>query len=60
MIGDGVLVAIILAKGQNSRGIYLPKGQWRDMNYRKIFEGPISINDFLAPLNVIPYFERIK
>ena len=58
MLGDSILVAPMLEKGQASRSVLIPKGRWKADDGKEI-KGPakIVIN---VPLNRLPYFERIK
>ncbi len=57
MLGDDLLVAPVLRKGQRERKVILPKGRWKDHSGR-IVVGPTEIT-FRAGLEEIPYFEAI-
>ena len=60
LIGEDVLVAPIVSKGQTHRDIYLPRGTWKDMMLNKIIQGPITLRDYSIPLKNIAYFEKVK
>lgn len=60
LLGEDLLVAPVLEQGATSRDIYLPRGQWRDENTGKVYTGPTTLRKYPAPLEVLPYFERIK
>jgi len=62
MLGENILVAPVVQKGAVTRNIYLPKGYWRDENdpAKTPIKGPITLNDYKADLNVLPYFTRVK
>jgi alpha-glucosidase len=55
LVGDHILVAPVLEVGQTSRTLYLPEGEWFDMNNKKKYLGQqwISID---APIEQIPWF----
>ena len=56
MLGEDIVVAPVLEKGQRERSVYLPTGNWLDQHGTK-YTGP---GDFkvLAPLEELPYFKR--
>ncbi|KAJ8978375.1 hypothetical protein NQ317_005956 [Molorchus minor] len=56
LLGEKILVAPIYAEGATSRTVYLPKGSWKDGNSDSTYDGPIVINDYNAPIDVLPYF----
>lgn len=56
MLGKKILAAPVLQKEAESRHIYLPRGKWLDPNQNKIYIGPTWLNDYPAPLDVLPYF----
>ncbi|XP_037042609.1 myogenesis-regulating glycosidase-like [Bradysia coprophila] len=58
LLGDDILVAPVLSEGKTVRNIYLPEGIWIDQNDGSVYEGPMWLNDYHAPLNVLPYFVR--
>lgn len=59
LLGEDILVAPVVREGQVERNIYLPAGQWRDGNDNTVYEGPIWLNDYPAPLSVLPYFIKV-
>lgn len=60
LLGDDVISAPVIEKGAISRNIYIPKGSWKDGNTGAVHEGPHWIQNYPAPLDVLPYFIRIK
>ncbi len=58
MLGDKYLIAPVIKQGERVKRIVLPKGKWKAEN-GEVFEGEQTIN-YPAPLEVIPYFEKIK
>lgn len=59
MLGD-ILAAPIVEYSAAMRDIYLPKGTWRDGNTHTIYNGPIWLMDYFAPLDVLPFFIKIN
>lgn len=57
MLGDKMLVAPVVEKGQRYRNVILPEGKWKGDD-NQIYQGGKSylIN---VPIDRIPYFERI-
>lgn len=55
-MGDDILIAPVLEEGQTARNIYLPEGKWIDQNDGQSYEGPLWLNNYAAPLDVLPYF----
>lgn len=56
MLGDDILVAPVLEEGKDARNIYLPAGKWIDQNNGETYIGPLWLNDYPAPIEVLPYF----
>lgn len=56
-IGDKLLVCPVLEAGQESRTVYLPKGEWYHYWTNERYEGPRE-NHVPAPLNEMPIFIR--
>ena len=56
MLGDRYLVAPVQQKGERARRVLLPRGRWKYCG-GQIFEGGEVTVD--APLDVLPYFERL-
>ena len=57
MVGDSLLVAPVLEKGQTERAVYLPKGRWFDYETNQPFNGGQTIH-VPAPLDKMPVFVR--
>lgn len=49
----------MIEEGADSRNVYLPSGNWKDANTEKVYAGPMWLNDYPAPLNVLPYFYKV-
>jgi len=60
LLGESILVAPVIEESAESRNIYLPKGKWFDVNRETTHEGPIWLKNYLAPLNVLPYFKKVS
>ncbi|CRK94962.1 CLUMA_CG008450, isoform A [Clunio marinus] len=58
LLGEKILAAPIVIEGATTRNIYLPVGSWKDGNSETVYEGPIWIEDYPAPLDTLPYFIR--
>ncbi|EAT44241.1 AAEL004367-PA [Aedes aegypti] len=58
LLGDDVIAAPVIVEGARTRDIYLPEGEWIDGNLGTVYDGPIWIRDYEAPLSVLPYFVR--
>ena len=56
LIGNELLVAPVVEKGQRKRDIYLPPGVWMDHWTGKVYEGSTVLKDHPAPLEQIPFF----
>ncbi|KAJ8963796.1 hypothetical protein NQ314_005377, partial [Rhamnusium bicolor] len=56
LLGDSILVAPVIIEGAVSRNIYLPKGNWKDGNNGTVYKGPITLKNYSAPIDVLPYF----
>ena len=54
MLGNKILVAPYLSKGEGSRKVILPKGKWKS-DTGKTYKGGKSIN-IEVPLTRLPYF----
>lgn len=58
-MGEKILAAPVITQGATSRSIYLPIGKWRDGNNNlTVYQGPITLENYAAPLGVLPYFIR--
>jgi myogenesis-regulating glycosidase len=58
LLGEKILAAPVVVKGQVERDIYLPVGTWKDGNDGKTYEGKQWIRKYPAPLGKLPYFIR--
>jgi alpha-glucosidase (family GH31 glycosyl hydrolase) len=56
LIGEVLLVAPVVHKGQRSRDIYLPPGRWRCHWSGEVYAGPQVLKAFPAPLERLPFF----
>lgn len=56
MVGNKLLVAPVVRKGQYTREVKLPLGRWAYLG-EKIYEGGQTVT-VEAPLSVLPYFEK--
>ena len=59
MFGSRYLVAPVLYPGQRERSVYLPQGQWRDVDTGDTYAGGQTVT-VAAPLERIPVFERVE
>lgn len=59
LVGDELLVAPVLYPKQRNREIYFPPGRWKDYWSDEIFTGPEIVKNHPAPLDRLPFFERI-
>ena len=61
LLGSDLLVAPVMEEGAVSRDIYLPRGEWRDANDPDgtVIKGPLWIENYSAPLFVLPYFVKL-
>ena len=60
LLGDDILVAPVLEKGQRARDIYLPRGNWFDELRKAPLSGPGWQRDYRVQLEELPYFTRVK
>ena len=60
LVGDDLLVAPILHKGQLSRDIYLPRGTWKDLKHEEVYLGRQYVKNYKAALNELPVFRRMS
>ncbi len=61
MLYNKYLVAPVIVEGIRERKIYFPSGKFRSIhNPLEIINGPIYIEKYPAPLDIIPVFERIE
>ncbi|GAA2915384.1 glycoside hydrolase family 31 protein [Streptomyces mexicanus] len=57
LLGDGLLVAPVLAPGVERRTVRLPRGRWYDTATGRAYEGPGQVR-VEAPLERVPVFAR--
>jgi alpha-glucosidase len=57
LCGDALLVAPVLEQGAQTRGVYLPAGDWYDFWSGKCIMGPADL-PVQAPLDALPLFVR--
>ncbi|XP_056630345.1 myogenesis-regulating glycosidase-like [Diorhabda sublineata] len=56
LLGEEILVAPILKMNTTLRDIYLPKGTWTDGQTGTVYEGPTTILNYVAGIDILPYF----
>ncbi|MFJ3902692.1 NPCBM/NEW2 domain-containing protein [Streptomyces sp. NPDC090025] len=56
--GEDFLVAPVYQNAVERDGIYLPKGTWIDYHNGRTYQGPVTLNDYSAPLDTLPLFVR--
>lgn len=56
LLGESLLAAPVLEMGATSRDVYLPFGKWVDGNNGKKYTGPVTIKNYSAPLDTLPWF----
>ncbi|WP_395359802.1 NPCBM/NEW2 domain-containing protein [Streptomyces sp. YH02] len=56
--GEDFLVAPVYQDAVERDGIYLPKGTWIDYWTGRTYEGPVTVDDYSAPLDTLPLFVR--
>jgi len=56
--GEWFLVAPVYEDATSRSGIYLPAGEWFDYNTGSIRTGPTTLNNYPAPLSLIPVFVK--
>jgi len=59
LLGESILVAPVIEEAAESRNIYLPAGNWKDMTMDMSYKGPIWLRNYPAPLEVLPYFRKV-
>ncbi|XP_062563170.1 myogenesis-regulating glycosidase isoform X2 [Armigeres subalbatus] len=58
-IGDGLIVAPIIYRGDTSREVYLPHGVWKDGIDGSLRKGSRWIHNYHVPLNKVAYFVKM-
>ncbi|MDD4796169.1 MAG: glycoside hydrolase family 31 protein [Eubacteriales bacterium] len=59
MFGADYLVAPVMAAGVTQRSVYLPAGQWRNVDTNEVLQGGRTVTA-PAPLEIIPVFQRVQ
>ena len=55
MLGENILVAPVVEKGQFEKEVSIPEGEWVEQNTNKVYTGPCKVK-VPAPLEVLPWF----
>ena len=58
MLGEDILVAPVITKGQTERQIILPEGKWKYLGNTE-YDGGKTVT-VPSPIHILPYFERAK
>ncbi|MBB6033888.1 TIM-barrel domain-containing protein [Phytomonospora endophytica] len=58
LAGEDFLVAPVYERGSTRDGIYLPEGTWVDYWSGRLYEGPVTVDGYHAPLDRLPLFVR--
>ncbi|XP_053670706.1 myogenesis-regulating glycosidase [Anopheles nili] len=58
-IGDGMIVAPVLEKGETIREVYLPQGVWKDGIDESLRKGSRWIHNYNVPQNKVAYFVKM-
>ncbi|MFF1925301.1 NPCBM/NEW2 domain-containing protein [Streptomyces sp. NPDC058221] len=58
MSGEDFLVAPVYQDSTERDGIYLPKGTWTDYWTGRTYRGPVTVDDYSAPLDTLPLFVK--
>ncbi|MFF3459866.1 NPCBM/NEW2 domain-containing protein [Streptomyces sp. NPDC002730] len=56
--GADFLVAPVYQDAVERDGIYLPKGTWIDYWSGRTYQGPVTVDDYSAPLDTLPLFVK--
>ncbi|ESO88813.1 hypothetical protein LOTGIDRAFT_165230 [Lottia gigantea] len=59
LVGNSILVAPVIKKGQTSRDIYLPSGVWQDELKGGRHQGPKWLLNYKVELRELPYFNAL-
>jgi len=57
MIGDSIISAPVLKKGETVKTVYIPEGSWMEMNSGEVCCGP-CVRDFDAPTERLVWFKK--
>ncbi|XP_050087053.1 myogenesis-regulating glycosidase isoform X1 [Anopheles aquasalis] len=58
-IGDGMIVAPVLTKGETVREVYLPQGVWKDGIDESLRKGSRWIHNYHVPQNKVAFFIKM-
>ncbi|MFG2599765.1 NPCBM/NEW2 domain-containing protein [Streptomyces sp. NPDC048462] len=58
MSGEDFLVAPVYQDSTERDGIYLPKGTWTEYWSGQTYQGPVTLDDYSAPLDTLPLFVK--
>ncbi len=58
LTGEDFLVAPVYEDSTVRDGIYLPQGRWIDYWSGRVYEGPVTVDGYSAPLDTLPLFVR--
>ena len=58
MLGEDILVAPVITKGQTERQVILPEGKWKYLGNAE-YDGGKTVT-VPSPISVLPYFEKVK
>ncbi|MGD8458176.1 MAG: glycoside hydrolase family 31 protein [Anaerolineales bacterium] len=56
LVGEEILVAPVVEKAARMRDVYLPPGRWKDYWTSQLMQGPLVLEDYPAPLDILPIF----
>ena len=57
VLGENILVAPVVVKGEVVKTVHIPEGTWIEQNFGKVYEGPCVAN-IDAPIEILPWFKR--
>lgn len=58
MLGDDILVAPVVEKGEQVKTVYLPDGDWKEQNDGTVYHGGCAVS-VPAPVDRLPWFRRV-
>ncbi len=58
LCGDALLVAPVSEPDTNTRDVPLPTGTWYDFWSNEVYEGAGTLEQYIAPLEIVPLFVR--
>ncbi|MGN1048886.1 MAG: glycoside hydrolase, partial [Eubacteriales bacterium] len=58
MLGDDILVAPVVEKGEQVKTVYLPEGDWKEQNDGTVYHGGCAVS-VPAPVDRLPWFRRV-